>query len=179
MAGGGDAGAAGGAGGTPRVWHVHNLIVEFDDKNNVVTKYHVVSDDILPRELSAALQNVNSAPLDLSHPIVVTVKHRRGQHYEPATLSLGKDSIELTKPDWADSNFKIKPQKITGLAFVNGLKEESPDPRSTNYVLHFSEKTTVGTKMTIRVDIPTLVLLLQYLAENGNLKTGSSVRSAR
>jgi hypothetical protein len=167
VAGAGDAGAGGGAGGAPRVWHTHNLIVEFDDKNNVVTKYHVFPDDILPRELSASLQRVNTPPLDLSHPIDVPVKHRRGQHYEPATLSLGKDSIELSKPDRADSNFKITPQKITGLTFVNGLKEESPSPQSTNYTLHFSEKTNVGKNLTMRIDMPALVTLVQYLAQNG------------
>jgi len=166
VAGSGPDSGGSGFGGTPRVWHTHNLIVEFDEKG-VVTNYHVFRDEVLPRELAASLPRVNTPPLDLSHPIDVPVKHRRGQHYEPATLSLGKDSIELTKPDWADSNFKITPQKITALTFVNGLKEESPSPQSTNYTLHFSEKTKVGKNLTMRIDMPALVTLVQYLAQHG------------
>jgi hypothetical protein len=85
--------------------------------------------------------------------------------------------MEVTKPDSPSSNFKIALTEITAVTFVNGLKEQSPDPESTNYTLHFSEKTKVGRSMTIRVDIPTLVVLVQYLAENGNLETESGVQS--
>jgi hypothetical protein len=160
-----------GTGGAPRLWHTHNLAVEFDDKD-VVSVYHEFSDDALAKELLASLERVKSPALDLSSPVVISIRHRRGQHYEPATLSLGKDSVEVTRHDMPSSHFKIAPQKITGLTFVNGLKEESPDPQSTNYTLHFSEKTKVGKNLTLRVDIPTLVILVQYLAENGTIEGG-------
>jgi len=166
-----------GTGGAPRLWHTHNLVVEFDDKD-VVSAYHGFGDDALAKELLASLERTKTSGLDLSSPVVVFIKHRRGQHYEPATLSLSKDSVELMKPDMPSSDFKIAPQKITGFAFVNGLKDESPDPQSTNYTFHFRQKTKVGKSLTIRVDIPTLAILVQYLAENGPIE-GMHVQAVR
>jgi hypothetical protein len=166
-----------GTGGAPRLWHTHNLAVEFDDKD-VVSAYHEFGDDALAKELLASLERTKTARLNVSSPVVVSIKHRCGQHYEPATLSLGKDSVEVKKPDMPSSDFKIAPQRITGFTFVNGLKEESPDPQSTNYTLHFSEKTKVGKNLTIRVDIPTLAILVQYLAENGTIG-GMRAQAAR
>ncbi len=166
-----------GTGGAPRVWRTHNLALEFDDKD-MVTAYHEFGDDALAKELLAPLERTKTPALDFSSPVVVSIKHRRGQHYEPATLSLGRDSVEMKKPDMPSSDFKIAPQKITGFTFVNGLKDESPDPKSTNYTLHFKEKTKVGRNLTIRVDIPTLAILVQYLAENGTIE-GRHVQSAR
>ena len=158
--------------GAPRLWHTHNLTVEFDEKD-LVTAYHVVGDDALAKELLASLERTKTPGLDFSSPVVVSIRHRRGQHYEPATLSLGKDSVEMTKPGMPSSDFKIAAQKITGFTFVNGLKEEAPDPQSTNYTIHFSEKTKMGKNLSIRVDIPTLVILVQYLAEHGTAEHGT------
>ena len=166
-----------GTGGAPRLWHTHNLAVEFDEKD-VVTAYHEFGDDALAKELLASLERTKTSGLDFSSPVVLSIKHRRGQHYEPATLSLSKDSFEVTKPDMPSSDFKIAPQQIIGFTFVNGLKEESPDPQSTNYTFHFREKTKVGKNLTIRVDIPTLAILVQYLAENGTIE-GRHVQAAR
>ena len=55
VAGGGPDAGGGGFGGTPRVWHTHNLIVEFDEKG-VVAKYHVFSDGSLIQGLTASLR---------------------------------------------------------------------------------------------------------------------------
>ena len=66
----------------------------------------------------------------------------------------------------AHSDFKITPQKITGLNLVKGLVEEPVDPRSTSCTLRFWETTKVGKKLTMNIDMPTLVII-QYLRENG------------
>jgi hypothetical protein len=166
-----------GTGGAPRFWHTHNLAVEFDDQD-VATAYYEFGDDALARELLASLERTKTSGLDLSSPVVVSIKHHRGQHYEPATLSLRRDSVEVMNPDMPSSDFKIAPQEITGFTFVNGLKEEAPDPQSTNYTFHFREKTKVGKNLTIRVDIPTLAILVQYLAENGSVE-GRYVHAVR
>jgi hypothetical protein len=159
----------GGEGSADRIWHTHNLIIEFDEKG-VVSRYRLFSDDVLTKELSASLQNIQAPALDLSIPVVVSVAHHHGvknkENYGSATLSLTRDSVEFREPGQKSHEFQVARPKIGGLTYAGWLHGDDPDSLKTNVTLHFSEQTSVGKSLTIRLDIPTLVILVQYMAQS-------------
>ena len=155
-----------GVGGAPRIWHTHNLIIEFDEKG-VVSNYRLFSDDILAKALSTALGRTQTPALDLSAPVVIPIRHYHGRDSRPATLSLARDVVELKEPGNPSFEFKTAPQAITGLTVDGKHGGDGPDAQYTNCTLHFSEKTISGKHLSMRLDMPSLVILVQYVAQNG------------
>jgi hypothetical protein len=166
----------GGGGSADRIWHTHNLIIEFDEKG-VVSRYRLFSDDALAKELSASLQNIQTPALDLSTPVVVSIAHHHGvknkENYGSATLSLAWDSVEFREPGQKPHEFQVARKEIVGLTDAGWLLND-PDSLKTNVTLHFSEQTSVGNNLTIRLDIPTLVILVQYVAQNHRLAASAN-----
>ncbi len=166
------AAVAGGGGSADRLWQVHSLIVEFDEKG-IVTAYRVVADADLAKELSASLARTETPALDLSTALTVSLRHHHGlkssENYGSGILSLGREMVEFSEPGKLSHGFKISPRKITGLTFAGRMRGDNPDYRNTNYTLHFSAERNAGKSLTMRIDMPTLIVLARYLAQNDAL----------
>jgi len=150
------------------VWQAHSLIVEFDEKG-IVTAYRMVGDNELAKELTASLTRTAGPDVDLSTALKVSIRHHHGlkssENYGSATLSLGRELIEFNEPGKPSHGFRISPREITGFTFAGRLRGDDPDYRNTNYTLHFSEQTNTGRNLTMRIDMPTLMVLVRYLAQ--------------
>jgi hypothetical protein len=164
---------AGGGGSADRVWQVHSLIVEFDEKG-IVTAYRVVADGELAQELAASLARTEAPALDLSTALIVSIRHHHGlksrEKYGPATLSLGREQLEFNEPGKPSHTFKISSRKIRAFTFAGRLRGDDPDYRNTNYILHFSEQTNAGKTLTMRIDMPTLMVVVRYFIQHHAVK---------
>jgi hypothetical protein len=153
----------GGAGGWNRGWARHNVLISFDDQD-VVQQFRKFPDEELVKQLSAWVAEGHAQPLDLSAPIELPVDHRHGSGVAfPGMLILSNDSFEFRENE--KHNFKIPPQQIRDIQLTSVGHGDKSDPRYMNETIHFTEKTNVGGKMTIRVDVPTIMTLVKYLAQ--------------
>jgi hypothetical protein len=151
------------AGGWNRSWARHNVLISFDEQG-VVQQCHEFSDGDLVKQLSAWVAEGHTQPLDLSTPMEVPVEHRHSSGLGfPGTLVLGNDSFEFREDE--KHSFKISPQKIRNIELTSIGHGDKSDPRYMNETIHFTEKTNVGGKMTIHVDVPTIMTLVKYLAQ--------------
>jgi hypothetical protein len=152
-----------GAGGWNRAWASHNVLISYDEQG-VVQQYREFSDGDLVKQLSAWVAEGHAQPLDLSAPIELPVDHRHGSGVcFPSTLVLRNDSFELIEDE--KHNFKISPQQIRDIQLTSIGHGDKSDARYMNETIHFTEKTKIGGKMTIRVDVPTIMTLVKYLAQ--------------
>jgi hypothetical protein len=150
-------------GGWNRGWARHNVLISFDDQG-IVTQYREFSDGDLVKQLSAWVAEGHAQPLDLSTPIELPVDHRHGSGVcFPGTLVLSSDSFEFRENE--KHSFKISPQQIRDIQLTSIGHGDKSDPRYMNETIHFTEKTNVGGKMTIRVDVPTIMTLVKYLVQ--------------
>ncbi len=154
------------AGGWNRAWGRHNMLVSFDE-NNVVQKYRAFPDEGLVKELSAWVALGQGQPLDLSTPIEVPVEHRHGSgRYLAGTLVLGSESFEYREEDRnGKHSFKILPKQIKELHLTSVGHGDKSDPRYMNQTIYFTEKIQAGKTMTVRMDVPTVMTLVKYLAQ--------------
>jgi hypothetical protein len=153
------------AGGFERGWARHNVLIGFDDKD-VVQQYRQFPDGELVKQLSAWVAQGQGQPLDLSAPIEVPVEHRHASGRDfSGTFILGNDSFAFREYGAGKRDFKISPKQLKGLGSTSVGPGDNSDPRYMNQTIHFTEKTKVGGKMTIRVDVPTVLILVKYLAQ--------------
>jgi hypothetical protein len=153
------------AGGFERGWARHNVLIGFDDKD-VVQQYRQFPDGELVKQLSAWLAQGQGQPLDLSTPIEVPVEHRHSSGREfSGTFILGNDLFAFHEYGAGKDDFKISPKQIKELSLTSIGHGDKSDPRYMNQTLHFTQKTKVGGKMTIRVNVPTVLILVKYLAQ--------------
>jgi hypothetical protein len=159
------AGNNSGAGGWNRGWASHNVLITFDD-NDVVQQYRQFSDEQLVSQLSAAVAQGQGEPLDLSAPIEVPIEHRHSSgRIMSGTFILGTDSFAYREDGEGKHDFKISPKQIKELSLTSIGHGDKSDPRYMNQTIHFTEKTKVGGRMTIRVNVPTVLTLVKYLAQ--------------
>ena len=159
--------AAGGGynavGGWNRTWARHNVLISFDDQD-IVQEFRKFSDEALVKQLSAWVAEGHCQPLDLSSPIEVPVDHRHGSGVAfPGTLVLSSDSFEFRENE--KHSFKIPPQQIRDIQLTSVGHGDKSDPRYLNETIHFTQKTNVGGRMTIRADVPTIMTLVKYVAQ--------------
>ncbi len=157
------AGNNSGAGGWNRGWARHNVLISFDDQN-IVQQFRQFSDEDLVKQLSAWVAEGRCQPLDFSAPMEVPVDHRHGSGAGfPGTLILTNDSFEFRENE--KHNFKIPPQQILDIQLTSIGHGDKSDPRYLNETIHFTQKTNIGGKMTIRADVPTIMTLVKYVAQ--------------
>jgi hypothetical protein len=154
------------AGGLNRGWARHNVLIAFDDKN-LVQQYRHFPDKDLVNQLSAWVAQGQGQPLDLSAPIEVPVEHRHSSGLTfSGTFILENDSFAFREANgYGKFDFKISPKQIKELSLTSIGHGDKSDPRYMNQTIHFTGKTKVGGKMTIRVDVPTVLILVKYLAQ--------------
>jgi len=157
------AGNNSGAGGWNRGWARHNVLISFDDQGTV-QQFRQFSDEDMVKQLSAWVAEGYTQPLDLSSPIEIPVDHRHSSGAcFPGALILSNDSFEFRENE--KHNFKISARQIRNLQLTSiGLGDKS-DPRYLNETIFFAEKTKVGGKMTVRIDVPAVLILVKYLAQ--------------
>lgn len=155
----------GGAAGLKRNWKTHDSLIEFDEKG-VVKKYGVFEDSELVNQLSAWIAEGNAPPLDLSTPIEISVEHYRanGKNYE-AKLVLGKDSFRLTETGNTPQDLTISPAKISKFDSSRQASNAPTDPQGIRLIIQLTEKTKIGQKLILRVDVPAIVILVKYLIQ--------------
>jgi hypothetical protein len=78
---------------------------------------------------------------------------------------LGNDSFEFRENE--KHSFRISPKQIKNLSLTSIGHGDKSDPHYVNETIHFKQNTAVGGKMTIRVDVPTILILVKYLAQTG------------
>jgi hypothetical protein len=158
-----------GSSGVNRSWKTHDVLIEFNE-NGVVKQYGEFSDAELVKQLSAWIAKGHVHTLDLSKPIEiwVTVHHGYGKNYE-GKLVLGKESLRLTEPGNTTQDFTISPGKIRMLGSSRQAADTAADPRGISQTIEFVEKTKVGNKLTLLMDVPAIVILVKYLAQ---IRTG-------
>ena len=152
-----------------RYWTAQNLLVEFDERGLVIG-HRVVSDGSLAKELIAWAARAQEKPLELAPPVAVSVKHIHvwiGGSDREASLILGKQLIEFKEPGDGSHDFGLSPAKVARLTSTTVVtKAGEPDPETTCLTFHFSEKTRAGNKLNVRVDVPTMMILVRYIVQN-------------
>lgn len=144
-------------------WGTHNLLIDFDEKG-VVKQYRVFPDSELVKELAAWVAESPNRSLDLSKPMEIPVLLRgpKDRHFN-GTLVLDNDSFGFREDVTRGMhNFRIAPKQIRTLSLA---PPADGHPRYMNGTIHFAEKTPVGNEATIRVDMPTVMVLVKYLAQ--------------
>jgi hypothetical protein len=171
--------AAGGGysatGGWSRTWKTHNLIVDFDDKGVVQRKWLVPDKDVI-NTLSELLSANPSRPLDLSAPIEAPIEYIHSGKRLLGTLALGRDDLSFVEDRDKGSkvayDFKTSPRNISHLSLGNWVTSNSNHPENVVVTIHFRQKTAVGNKLTARMDLPTLVILIRYIQPNQSDSSG-------
>ena len=153
-----------------RHWGTHNVLIAFDD-NGLVKQYRVFPDSELVKRLAVWLAESPSHSLDLSKPMEIRAPlHGPKDKYFDGTLVLGSDSLEFREDESSGMhNFKIAPKQIRELALTSlahtHWSKDSLYPPYMNGTIHFTEKTPAGSEVTIRVDVPTVMVLVKYLSQ--------------
>jgi hypothetical protein len=154
-------------GGWNRKWTTHNLVLDFDEKGVVQQMSFVPDEDIL-RTLSERVSKNSSRSLDLSTPIEVPVEYIRSHKHFLGTLSLGKDSFKFLADRETGAkeayDFKTSPQNLNHPNMGHWVASDSLHPGNVVVTIHFKQKTSVGSKFDVRVDLPTTMILIRYIA---------------
>jgi hypothetical protein len=164
--------AAGGgysaAGGWNRAWTTHNLVLDFDVKG-VVQHVSLVPDKHVIETLSERISRNPSPSLDLSVPVKAPVEYiRSGKHFL-GTLILSKDDFGFLEDRETGSrvayDFRTPPENVSHLSLGSWVASNSSHPENVVVTIHFRRKTAVGSKLVARVDVPTTVILLEYIRQ--------------
>jgi hypothetical protein len=154
----------GSAGGdAARNWHVHNLLVSFDENGVMQSKDLVDGEKDLERELRAQLAK---APLlDLSQPVPIKLKSNVDPAGEPqygvTNMTLTKDGILLGK----FSTLEISPLNVARISYEHFYG--SPHSDSICHSLHLAEKTRAGKKIFFCTSAANLATIIKYLQQAG------------
>lgn len=153
------AASSGGFGDAKRIWHVHNLLVSFD-QDGIVSKKEVFNDDKSPWvEFHSRL--ADAPPLDLSQPIQIGVLGPRKLH----TITLGKDLIQFDLWKGKVTHLQISPQAIIRIS--HGLTGAATGHAVTCHTLYFAEKTPLGAKISFCGTTNPVATTFQYLQQYG------------
>lgn len=165
-----------GAAAWNRAWKTHNLVLDFDEKG-VVQQVSFVSDEDILRTLSDRVSKDPSRSLDLSAPIEVPVEYIRSSKHFMGTLILGRDAFAFLEDRETKSkeayDFRISPAGISHLSMGHGgpikiergVASDVLPPGNVVVTIHFKQKTSVGSKIKVGVDIPTTMILMKYIAQ--------------
>jgi hypothetical protein len=153
------AGGYSAAGDAKRIWHIHNLLVSFDE-NGAVRKKELFKDDkSLWTELHTRL--ADAAPLDLSQPVQIEL-------IGPSKLqamSLGKDSIQFDRRK-ALLPVQVAPQAIVRISHSRlGIID---NPVVTCHTLHLAEKGPMGKKISFCASPAYVATTFQYFQQYGS-----------
>lgn len=147
----------GAAGDAKRMWHVHNLLVKFDENGAAKEKVLIDDDAALWRALHTQL--ADSSPLDLTQPVTMGIS---GHWVSEMTLT--RDSVRVTRNRKKNPIVEVSPQKIVRISH-----DRAPDKGSragtTCHTLHLAEKSAMGKNIHFCADAPSVAAMFQYLQQ--------------
>ena len=165
-----------------RIWHAHNLFIQFDP-SGLVRTWAIVDDKGIIRELELLSPGANDAPLDLSSPLKADIRVRQRDDIR-AGLVLSSDSFE----EWRDTetalHLSLKTPR-TNVLRIEATPERSYYGPQSGYIpytrpdvilatvylakpakVQYAEKSRlVGKKLSVGVDPPTFLLLRHYIEQ--------------
>jgi hypothetical protein len=144
-------GGASGAGDAKRIWHVHNMLLTFDDAGVAQTKLLLDDDPSLWRELN---KYAGSLPAMNDDEIISLAGRRR--------IALSREWIEIADTGKKHRTARVSPDKIVRIAHA-GPADKRASPGSSCHVLYLSEKTTLGNKFRFCAEGSSLMATLHYL----------------
>jgi hypothetical protein len=157
-------GYAGAAAGWQRGWTLHNLLIDFDDQG-VVRQISTFPGQEILEVLASRFPPDAGHPAEPGKPVDVPVEYLRGGQKYSGTLSVGGETLA----------FHGDPQARAGQAFdfhtpaANVIRLSPGQAASSTpghleklaLTIHFREKTTVGRKFNMRVDMHGAVELVR------------------
>ena len=150
----------GGAGDAKRVWHVHNLLVSFDEDGAVRKKEVIDNDTSLWAELHTQL--ATTPPLELSEPLPLGASGYRNL----TRITLAKDSLELERSKGKTPILRISARKVVRLS--HSRPQSWMRANTTCHTLHFEEKTEWSKSVMVCADAASVATLFQYLQQAGS-----------
>lgn len=155
----------GGAGDAKRVWHAHNVLVQFDESGIIKGKM-LIDDEELWRELHSQL--MEAPPLDLTQPMAIAVRGCCGV----TDMVLTQDSIRITTRRITirrnkTSTVELSPQAIVRISH-KGVPDKGSSVGTTCHTLHLAEKSEAGKSVHFCADPPSVAAIFQYLNQNGS-----------
>ena len=150
-------------GAADRHWSTKNLLIEFDEKG-LVKGFKSFSDKDLSRELSALAAEHKETSEDRAE-LAVESSYRNAQ----IILSGGKLEFVDVGPRKKPAHFTIGVDKVLSVSSVGGAQI---DAAYCAQVIKFSEGLEPaggpkGKKVYVRMKLPELVTLLEYIHANG------------
>lgn len=147
-------------GDAKRIWHIHNLLVSFDE-NGDVRKKELFNDD---KSLWVELHNrlADAPQLDLSQPMRIEV-HGPGKLQ---MMTLGREAIQFDLRKGKTPHFEVSPQAIARIS--HGFLGTPANLAVTCHTLHFAEKSPLGKKILFCASPAHVATTLQYLQEYGS-----------
>jgi len=147
------------AGDAKRIWHIHNLLVTFDEDGNMRKKELFNDDKSLWVELHNQL--ADAPPLDLSKPIQIEVVgpgKLRG-------ITLEKDSIRFDRLK-ALSPVQVSPQAVVRISHSRvGI---IANPAMTCHTLNVAEKSPLGKRILFCASPAYVATTFLYLRQYGS-----------
>jgi hypothetical protein len=147
-------------GDAKRIWHVHNLLVSFDENGAIRQRKLFENDQSLWPELHAQL--AAAPPLDLAAPVSLDVSGFRNLE----RMTLADDWLELDRSKGKASVLRIAPQKV--VRFSHGGPAAHMHPNTTCHTLHFEDKTEWGKSVLVCANAATIATLFQYFQQHGS-----------
>jgi hypothetical protein len=160
---GGVGGYGGAAASTGRLWGARNLFVRFDEQGTV-TGVREFKDGELYAVATAWVNEANPAPLDLSNPVRLVVKHHEKVRFNNATIILSAGEFAFTEDNNPAHSFAVKPAQIKSVDAASA-RDSDHEPRLTAQTIHFSANTAVGSKLTVEMYARDLMDLIIYLRD--------------
>jgi hypothetical protein len=147
-------------GDAKRVWHIHNLLVSFDE-NGVVRKKGVFDED---KSLWAELHTqLTYAPaLDLSQPLQLPVTGVG----KLLAITLEKDSVQFDLLKAKVPSFRVSPQAIMRIS--HSRADARFASTVTCHTLHLAEKSPVGKRISFCARPADVATTFQYLQQYGS-----------
>jgi hypothetical protein len=176
-----------GAGGWNRYWKIHNLVIDFDERE-VVEQFSQIPSEKLLQVLMERVRRDPSHPLDLSVPIEIPVEYVTFGQTTPGKLVLGPDDFAFVwdknpipkKKNQKSEPFKYQtaPDNISNLLSVNRGEVEADHPQFWAVRIEFKRPVArgVGKRMDVKIDLPSTLTLIRYFVQ---IQSGSQARVAR
>jgi hypothetical protein len=151
---------SGGTGDAKRVWHLHNLLVTFDE-NGVMQKKELISDDkVFWRELH---EKLTEAPVRELPQATTLSAHVRTC---PEEITLTKEWMQIASGCKKAGVVKISPLKIVRISH-GGLFMDKSHAGTTCHSLYLSEDSAMGKKISFCTDGAQVATVFQYLQQVG------------
>jgi hypothetical protein len=170
-----------------RIWHVHNLLVSFDENGVMQAKELTDDGKVVDSELRAQL--AKAPPLDLSQPVRITTAHcvyaySKSFQGDGTDITLTKDGMLLSGNEISTDSFrhtvyyfpviKVPLLKVERISYA-----ENGDASSICHVLHLTEEIPIrsqtgqymgqdmGKEILVCTRTADLATILKYLQQAG------------